>query len=138
LISISHIVGVVLLLFCRVSSSKADDWKWSRQMEVTRCFKASNLSFQCQDYSEVAKDRTLLTVQELEIEAVDAYGIKRLYSYGKAIEGPLCKEHQSKIKKLLWQVDQVCVTASDEFPSLGKHVFYRWQALETKRGKISW
>lgn len=91
----------------------------------------------CQDYSyEESKKRVL--VQELEIEAIDSYGVKRLYSYGKAIEGSLCQEHLAKIRKLLWRTDQVCVTASDEYPVLGKDVSYRWKSLETQRGKLIW
>ena len=135
--SISKMAGLIALLFFEVATAKINEWKWSRLTEVTRCYKTANLTMHCQDYSyEESKKRVL--VQELEIEAIDSYGVKRLYSYGKAIEGSLCQEHLAKIRKLLWRTDQVCVTASDEYPVLGKDVSYRWKSLETQRGKLIW
>lgn len=121
-------------LFCGVAAAKTDEWSWSRRGEVTRCYETSSLHARCEDYSDNRK----LKVQELLIEAVDVYGVRHFYGYGKAIEGTLCRQHLRTIKKLLHQTDQVCVTASDEFPTLGKGAFYRWKALETKRGKLIW
>ena len=135
--SVWQMAGLAALLFFDVATAKSDEWKWPRLTEVTRCYSTATLIVHCQDYSYEEKKKQVL-VQELEIEATDSYGAKRLYSYGKAIEGPLCQEHLAKIRKLLWRTDQVCVTASDEFPVLGAGVSYRWKALETKHGKFIW
>lgn len=126
-----------LLSFSDVATAKIGEWKWSRQNEVMRCYIAADLKARCEDYSYHEKHKLVLA-QELEIEAIDSYGIKRKYGYGKAIEGPLCRQHLTYIKRLLSQTDQVCVTASDEYPILGDNVSYRWKALETKHGKLVW
>jgi hypothetical protein len=135
--SIGQIAALVVLLFFDTAVAKTgDEWKWPRLTEVTRCYKTTNLIARCRDYSYGETKRVL--IQELEIEGIDSYGMKRDYSYGKAIQGPLCQEHLMKIQKLMSRTRQVCVTASDEYPILGKNVTYRWRSLETEHGKLIW
>jgi hypothetical protein len=125
------------VIFVEATVAKTSEWNWPRQAEVTRCYKAESVDIVCEDYSYDEKVKQVL-VQELEVNAIDSYGIRRKYSYGRAIEGPLCQKHLLKIQKLMKRADQVCVTASDEFPILGNNATYRWKALETKHGKLTW
>ena len=95
------------------------------------------LGFCVYRYSVLFQGKNLKVNEELEITAIDFYGLKRSYGYGKAIEGSLCQNHLKKINKILQNTDQVCITGDDEVFIESKETFSRWRGLETRKGKVS-
>ncbi len=124
---------IMFFLICDFNLVFAGKWEDSLELSVTRCFKRKNVTIQCNDFSE----NNLKTAQELEIIAIDYYGMKRSYGYGKAIDGNLCQIHLKKIRKLIRSVDQVCIAGDDEDLIEVNETFSRWRALETSKGKAN-
>jgi len=129
---IQNLIFVVLLTAPVVN---AYDWDHSLSGYVTRCFQVSNIKVECDDLSEPAwgiRERA-----ELNIEALDLNGNRFFYGYLKGIEGPLCKEHLRKIRRLLKNNTQACITGWGESGS-PEEITSHWQALRTKSGNLSW
>lgn len=132
--ALGQVVACVTLIYGAMA--KANEWKWSRATEVTRCFQTADVTVHCEDYSYF--DGKQHVVQELAIDAVDTYRVKHSYGYLKAIEGSLCQEHLKRIRFLMRRTNEVCISASDEFRDPKGEAPYRWKGLETKRGKLVW
>ena len=132
------VIGMVcLVLVCCPAAAMKYNWKYSVLGFITRCFEASQLAVKCEDFS-YNEDGKHKIFEELNIEAFDGNGIKRIYGYGKAIEGTLCQEQLHKIKQLLRKVDQACVTGDREFDSSGKETITKFRGFETRRGSLVW
>ncbi len=108
-------------------------WKASLEGTITRCFDSTIVRAHCEDFSETKEK----PIQELLIDVSD--GRKTVYAYGylKAIEGPLCQEHLRTIRRLMKNVDQVCITGWGESLVDGE-LLAHWSGLETKRGEVQW
>lgn len=113
------------------------NWKYTQVLKVTRCFDNKNAKFWCEDFSYTEGKKKII-VQELQIELSDYFGVKRIYGYGKAIEGPLCKEHLQKIRSLIKNVSEFCISGEGESSSNPKESYARWRGLESKLGEINW
>ncbi len=130
------VLSAVFFLFCNTNVVFANKWNHSLELSITRCFKTKNTSIQCNDFSE-PKLNKLNVNEELEIIAIDYYGLKRSYGYGKAIEGNLCQNHLKKINRILQNTNQVCITGDDEVSIGNNETFSRWRGLETYKGKTN-
>lgn len=108
-------------------------WNYSLELQVTRCFNIKNVKIGCD--GEIIDG---VVNAELEITAVDGNGKRFAYGYGKSIEGNLCKEHLAKIKSLVKNQDQVCITGDGENALEDGETYVRWKELETRIGKVVW
>ena len=131
-----YILCIVFFLINGICVAFEEKWNSSLELSITRCFKRKSVTFQCNDFSEKNPLKTK-AFQELEIIAIDFYGRKRSYGYGKAIEGNLCRVHFKKIKQLIHMTDQVCITGDDEVSIGVNETFSRWKELESIKGKVS-
>lgn len=102
-------------------------------LHVTRCFERAKFKVQCD--GEIDKD-TGEMISEIEISGRDGNNRKYSYGYGRAIEGPLCSEHLTQIKKILKNSKSVCVTGDAENFVDKNGVYARWVSLETRYGRV--
>lgn len=111
------------------------NWKAGVDGLITRCFEAAGVKVHCEDFSEPSRGRDYKNVKELQIEA----GIRFAYSYERAWPGELCEEHLKKIRSLMRNANEVCITGVAEWLDVSENVTNaKWRALETKRGWVTW
>lgn len=132
---------LVLTLGCLISAEvHALSYDWNRNVSwlVTRCFDAREVKAHCEDFSDStpgSKD----DVAELQISACGFAGKKFSYSYEKALPGETCRMHLRKIRRLTKNVKAICITGFNENVFKGEAaVSSKWQALETRRGRVVW
>jgi hypothetical protein len=108
------------------------NWDYSVVLAVTRCYETKDVKVYCEGEGEKP------VVQELQIEAKDFNGDEYAYIYGKAIEGNLCQKHLRRIKSLMRNANQACITGDGENKMKSGEVILRWRAFETRKGEIVW
>ena len=122
-------------LFVSTAFSTTRLWNFSVQGHVTRCFEVKDIKARCEDFSQPEQ---LVFRKELQIEATDFRGRKYAYDYGKAIEGPLCRDHLRKIGQVLRNAGQACITGDDEIKLDTGETYARWVGIETRNGEVVW
>jgi len=131
-----HFFTPTILLF-EVCLALPYDWKTGVSGTVTRCFESKEVVAECEDFSEPGAGNKKFF--ELQISAKDFMRKKFTYSYEKAIEGDLCKQHLRKIKSLMSGSPEVCVTGFAEWANDSDiSTSAKWDALETAKGRVVW
>lgn len=119
------------------SFANALAYNWNARVEgvVTRCFDAGSVKVHCEDFSEPAFGKDYKNVKELQIEA----GTRFAYSYERGWPGELCEEHIRKIRSLMRNSKEVCITGVAEWNDTVENVTNaKWRALETRKGRVTW
>lgn len=115
---------------------KDSRWENSLELRVVRCFKVKNVKVRCD--GDVIPNSGGKVSAELEIVATDWNDKNFVYGYGKSIEGGLCAEHLTKIRRLVKDQDQVCIGGDGENVLADGETYARWRELETKLGEVKW
>jgi len=104
------------------------NWKYSQIRHVTRCFDTSKVKAWCDGDSSSL---------ELNIVAQDGAGRNCTYSYGRMISKEVCMEHLQRIRTLMKDSKEVCVTGM-EWEEGKKEAYYRFVAVEGNHGSVVW
>lgn len=123
----------LLVVFSKAAFAIHIDWKHGLEGFVARCFDRKDVHVFCDDLA--GSDEKIIR-EELNIEANSPSGYKFIYIYGKGIEGPLCQKHLKKIRELIRNVEEVCVSGESEMKVDNGETIVRWNSLETKRGEV--
>jgi hypothetical protein len=134
------IVALLLLYLAKPSfafgihKTCPNPWSDSRQHEIRRCFRASEIKFKC-DYEPKDKQNPF---GELELKAKFADGLTYVYGYGKMIGLDICLPHERFIRQILHKQEQACITTADgEYRLSDGTVYGRWSSVETAKGCVT-
>lgn len=108
------------------------DWKYSLELQVSRCYNMRNVSIKCDHYFDKNKK-----FGELQITAIDRNGEKFWYGYQKFLEGNICWEHLRAIQRLTKSADQACISGWGEM-KIDDETIVHWSGFETKHGSYYW
>ncbi len=129
--------SVSIFLFPSVGFSLSYNWAvGGLDGMVTRCFDSKRIEVHCEDFSEPELGKKW--VEELQIRATEFMGRKFIYSYEKGIAGEVCREHLNMIRIFLQNVKEACITGVFELIDADGLTGSKWQALESRRGRVIW
>lgn len=120
-----------LLVFFN-SSQANSKWKYDIDTQVTRCFLAKNVTFNCVSSEESDSEKS----SELEILAKSWDGTSITFGYGKMLPAQLCREHLTKVLSIVRGEKQLCITGDGENKMTDKTIFSRWVGLSTSKGEV--
>jgi len=123
-----------LLLSTAMANATTRDWKFSVATSVTRCFDTKDVKVFCENDSLPGKSTKIS--EELHIKATDFMFRKVSYGYGMMIEGDQCKQDLKRIKKLIKDTNEACITGDGEMQFKTGEYYSRWIGLETRKGEV--